>query len=106
MPWGCGEDTDYLLRVLAAGFSVARCNAIRVHHPAPDMADPALLTKMYAYGMGRMYLLRKHRFPIWFRMANVIYPLLRLPLELPRHGWGAARYRVAMFLGRCRGLRP
>ncbi len=106
LPWGCGEDTDYLLRVNAAGFSVARCNAIRVYHPKPDMADPTLIPKMHAYGLGRMYLLRKHCFPMWFRLANVVYPLLRLPLDLPRHGWGAARYRAAMFLGRCRGLLP
>jgi glycosyltransferase involved in cell wall biosynthesis len=104
-PWGCGEDTDYLLRVMEAGFPVARVNAIRVYHPAPDMTDPALSRKGYSYGLGRMRVLKKHGFSMPFRLANVVYPLLRLPWELPRHGWGAVRYRMAMFLSRFTGLR-
>ncbi len=90
--------------VLEAEFLVARCDAIHTRHPAPDMTDPSLVSKMHSYGLGRMHVLRKHRFPLWFRLANVVYPLAHLPLDLSHYGWAAVRYRLAMFQGRCVGL--
>lgn len=103
LPYGCGEDTDYLLRVLEAGYTVSRTAAVRVFHPAPDMIKldgP----KIHAYAQGRMYILRKHSFPWWFKAANVLYPLAALPTDVFKHGPAAARYRWAMFTGRLSGL--
>lgn len=103
LPYGCGEDTDYLLRVLEAGYSVSRAEDIRIYHPAPDMKTPDI-AKMQAYGRGRMYLLRKHKFPLWFKWATALYPLGVLPADILKYGPGAARYRWAMFKGRLSGL--
>lgn len=50
----------------------------------------------------RMYLLKKHAFPLWFRCANVLYPLCMLPLDALRKGRKAARYRWRMFVERLR----
>lgn len=100
LPYGCGEDTDLLLQVLATGAPVIRTSEVLVHHPKPNVTDPALPAKAKAYALGRMHLLRKHTFPLWFKLANVLYPLLRLPLE----GKKAWAYRKAMFLGRLKGL--
>lgn len=102
--WGSGEDSDYLIRAFDAGFIVARAPALEVRHPDIDRTLPDTARKAYAYSQGRMYLLHKHHFPVWFKMANVFYPLVVLPGELARHGWGAARYRWAMFRGRLKGL--
>ena len=103
LPYGCGEDTDYLLRALAAGYHVSRAEGARIYHPAPEMKMPDVV-KMHAYGRGRMYLLRKHRFPLWFKLATVLYPLAILAVDFTKHGPGAARYRWAMFKGRLSGL--
>ncbi|WP_156907944.1 glycosyltransferase [Desulfovibrio cuneatus] len=99
LPYGCGEDTDFLLQVIAAGAPVSRTSDVLVYHPEPNLADPALPAKAKAYALGRMHLLRKHKFPLWFKLANVLYPLLRLPLE----GKKAWPYRKAMFMGRIKG---
>jgi len=99
LPYGCGEDTDYLLRVLAAGFTVVFTPSVQVCHPDVFRMPPSP-EKIRSYALGRMHLLRKHNFPLWFKLANVAYPLLRIPLE----GGKSRRYRTTMFLGRLAGL--
>ena len=96
LPYGCGEDTDFLIQVLDRGVSIARTSEVLVYHGQPDPCDPILPAKAYKYGRGRMRLLHKHRFSPMFKIANVLYPLLRIPLDPPRM-W---HYRCSMFLGR------
>lgn len=100
LPYGCGEDTDYLLEAHKRA-PVWRCPSIRVFHPSPDTHVPSD-TKIASYAAGRMYLLKKHAFPLWFRCANVLYPLCMLPLDALRKGRKAARYRWRMFVERLR----
>lgn len=100
LPYGCGEDTDYLLEAHKRA-PVWRCPSIRVFHPSPDTHVPPD-AKIASYAAGRMYLLKKHAFPLWFRCANVLYPLCMLPLDALRKGRKAARYRWRMFVERLR----
>ncbi len=102
LPYGCGEDTDYLLEAHKRA-PVWRCPSIRVFHPSPDMHVPSD-AKIASYAAGRMFLLKKHAFPFWFRCANVLYPLCMLPLDALRKGRKAARYRWRMFKERWRHL--
>ncbi len=102
--YGSAEDTEYLLRIMRAGFAVGRTQAVRLFHPAVDYASPQLRRKARAYGITRMYLLKKHGFSLPFQLANVMYPLVRLPLECCRHGWKAFPYRWEGFRGRLWGL--
>ena len=100
LPHGCGEDTDYLLEAHKRA-PVWRCPSIRVFHPSPDTHVPSD-AKIASYAAGRMFLLKKHAFPLWFRCANVLYPLCMLPLDALRKGRKAARYRWRMFVERLR----
>lgn len=100
LPYGCGEDTDFLLQMLQKGAKIQRTSELLVYHPEPDISDRRLTPKTYAYARGRMYLLRKHGFPIWFQVANILYPLGRLASE----GSRAWNYRTAMFLGRLKSF--
>lgn len=100
LPYGCGEDTDYLLEAHKRA-PVWRCPSIRVFHPSPDTHVPSD-AKIASYAAGRMFLLKKHAFPLWFRCANVLYPLCMLPLDALRKGRKAARYRWRMFVERLR----
>lgn len=100
LPYGCGEDTDYLLEAHKRA-PVWRCPSIRVFHPSPDTHVPSD-AKIASYAAGRMYLLKKHAFPLWFHCANVLYPLCMLPMDALRKGRKAARYRWRMFVERLR----
>lgn len=99
LPYGGGEDTDYMLRAAQHG-PVWKVPTVRVLHPLQDMTGHPRKAKLHAYAQGRMYLLRKHNFPLWFKLANVGYPLWRAVKEGPR-AWA---YRWHMFVGRLLGL--
>ena len=100
LPYGCGEDTDFLLQVLASGRAVGRLKEELVCHALPNMDSPDLLKKTKSYARGRMQLLRKHKFPLWFKLANVAFPLFKAVQE----GKATWAYRWAMFKGRLKGL--
>ena len=98
LPYGSGEDTDYVLRAFAAGFAVFRAPGVIVTHPDPPLSNPSLYPKVRSYAAGRMRLLQKHSMPLWFELANILYPLCRIPLDcLPvlRYRWTVFRARLA-----------
>lgn len=100
LPYGCGEDTDFLLYV--HGRTVVRRNRkIRVFHPSPIEALP-LAQKVANYAAGRMYLLKKHKFSSVFVLFNVLYPLCLVPVDALRYGKAHAMYRWRMFRERLR----
>ena len=99
-PFMGGEETDYALRALEMGFSIVRIPTVLVRHPSVMLRSPKLKMKVAAYAAGRMRLLRKHNFPWWFLAANVLYPLLRLPLDCLAECILLSRYRYAMFTSR------
>ena len=98
LPYGCGEDTDFLLRASAKG-KVLRNDSIKVFHPD---VDPSKIPdkKIADYAAGRMYLLKKHKFPLCFVAANVFLPLFLIPADCLRGRKGMAIYRWKMFLNR------
>lgn len=101
LPYGCGEDTDYLLRAVTANLTVLYAPSVHVRHNEVD-AQLARTNKekICSYATGRMYLLHKHRLPLWFQMATIAYPLMRLCLEGPS-SWS---YRFTMFKARLKGF--
>ncbi|MDR2669598.1 MAG: glycosyltransferase [Desulfovibrio sp.] len=100
LPYGCGEDTDYVLRALAAGFGVYRAPSVVVLHPAALACDPPPARKVRAYAAGRMRLLRKHGLPPWFVLANIVWPLLCVPGECLRACRTVVHFRWGMFRAR------
>lgn len=101
LPYGCGEDTDYLLRAIEAGLTVMHVPSVHVRHNEVDVvAAKKNAQKISSYAIGRMYLLHKHDLPLWFQLLNIAYPLLRIPME----GFAATWYRIAMFAARLKGF--
>ena len=101
LPYGCGEDTDYLLRAIEAGLTVMHVPSVHVRHNEVDVvAARGNIQKIASYAIGRMYLLHKHDLPLWFQLFNIAFPLLRIPVE----GFAAIRYRMAMFRARLKGF--
>ena len=99
-PWQSGEETDFALRVVRAGFRAARVPGVVVLHPATTPAGAAMRRKISVYARGRMRLLRKHACSPAFVALNVLYPLLVLPLECLSAAGSRARYRLYMFFER------
>lgn len=64
-PWGAGEDIDYPLRALDAGFRLEYAPDLAVVHP--PHGDAALtLRRAFSYAAGFGRVCRKHGFPAWY----------------------------------------
>lgn len=63
---GAGEETDLMLRVLAAGFRVVYDPRVVVFQPDPrSRLSVDFVGKMLRYGAGMGHLFRVHRLPAW-----------------------------------------
>lgn len=102
LPYGCGEDTDFLLRARAGGMESRRVRAVRVYHPAA-VTQKLNVQKIRSYARGRMYLLRKHQLPWWFTLANICYPAVCCLGALLKSDMKQVRYRWEMMWGRLSG---
>lgn len=104
-PYGSGEDTDYVLRACKAQCTVVRVPGIYVAHPDVNLNSDSLKEKTISYACGRMFLLKKHHFPFWFRLANVVYCLAIIPVDIIRAACSIIRFRMVMFCARMKFLR-
>lgn len=103
-PWGGGEDIDYPLRAIEAGFSIRYEPTIRVIHPNPLGAGYHLAAeraRRYGAGMGRVW--RKHGLPLGFVAYNLARPLAGAGLSLVSGRIEKARYHWSAFRGRLAG---
>ena len=68
--WGAGDETDYLLQLLERGRSLFYDPALVVVHPRPQAHyDTGTLgRRAYAYARGGGRTVRKHGYPLWFKM--------------------------------------
>ena len=106
-PWGSGEETDYLLRALDAGFRIYFDPAVHVHHPRPKKEyDAKRLSRAYHYGKGMGRVLRKHRYPIWFILYQWARPLGGMLVSLGVGRLRKARFHWAVLRGRIIGWCP
>lgn len=105
-PWGSGEGTDLLLRVLAAGGRVAARPDIVVVGPAErrDLPSSALLAKHRAYARGTGYVYRLHGYPVGQRVRVLVGPLVKALAHDPSPRL-SLRLAATRFLGRFEGLR-
>jgi len=103
-PWGGGEDIDYPLRAIGAGFSIRYEPTIRVIHPNPlgkGYRLAAERARRYGAGVGRVW--RKHGLPFWFVAYNLARPLGGAGLSLVSGQIEKARYHWSAFRGRLSG---
>jgi len=106
--WGCAEETDLVLRILARG-GVARFDpAIVVRHPAVTVPAAGGARRAFRYGLGHGALLRKHLpGPQGEALAPSARRLLLDPLWQLTRGGASAGSRAALaaaFCGRWIGL--
>jgi len=103
-PWGSAEDTDYLLRAIAAGLRVRYVPSLRVGHSQVRRAGAADVIRaggLYAQGQGRV--LRKHGYPRWYLAYSCSRALAAGGLAAITGRSGRARFHAAVARGRVRG---
>ena len=103
-PWGGGEDVDYPLRVIQAGYSIRYEPSIYVLHPNPlgeGYRVAAERAHRYGAGVGRVW--RKHGLPLWFVAYNLARPLAGAGLSVISGRIEKARYHWSAFRGRLAG---
>lgn len=104
-PWGSGEDTDYHLRILKAGFSLSLSRELVVFHPAVDSyyAEGRDLARSYRYGTGRARVWRRHGLPLWFFSYEVARSFAAVLLSLARGQRPKAYWHWGALRGKLRG---
>ncbi len=101
-PWQSGEETDLLLRALAVAPVYYQPELITCHDSI-QRYDRAENLKAYRYALGCGYVLRKHRYPLWFLLYKLLRSTAATFLSLLRGNPGKAGYHLAIFKGRLRG---
>lgn len=104
-PWGAGEGTDLLLRLLERGAHLYYDPDVVVVHPwRTPPYDARAMRRAYSYGCGMGRTLKKHRMPLWFKTKWLIRPLGGALLSFLGRRLPEAGYRWNTFTGRLRGL--
>jgi glycosyltransferase involved in cell wall biosynthesis len=103
-PWGSGEETDYLLRAIAAGFVIRYEPSLTVFHP-PTRTEftPETIASGTRYGAGMGRVIRKHRYPWWFAGYHVGRAVGGAALAIARARIAEARFHLGVARGRARG---
>ncbi len=104
--WEGGEDIDYTVRAIKAGFKIFYSPAIRVLHQSAAIGNwSKMKERAYGYGMGIGHVWRKHRFPLWIVVYHILRPVGGTLLSVMVGRFAKAQYHWAAFLGRLRGWR-
>lgn len=102
-PSQSGEETDFALRAIAKGALAFRLTAARVFHDSVAVT-PTMMERTRLYGIGRMTVLKEHGFPLWFHLANLLFPLAQLAICVLRRTPQHALLHWQTFRGRLQGL--
>jgi glycosyltransferase involved in cell wall biosynthesis len=102
--WQAGEESDYLLRALAAGFEVYYDPSLFVCHESPSPAlSREASRRAFLNGVGHGRVLRRHGYPLWFMVARVAQLVAGSVVLLITARPAKARFYFAMAVGRARG---
>jgi glycosyltransferase involved in cell wall biosynthesis len=102
-PYGSGEETDYVLRLIDAGARGRFDRTCNIVHPRRDMlSGSGSISRAWSYGFGMGYLLRMHALSaLW--MSFVTYNVGRAGLVLGRGNLHGARLCIAQTKGLWKG---
>ncbi len=105
-PWVGGEDIDYPVRAISAGFNLLYLPKIQVFHPNPfDRGWEEMAKRAYVYGMGIGRVWKKHHFPLWIVGYYLIRPFGGACVNLITGEWPKAYYHWNALCGRFKGWR-
>lgn len=104
-PYGSGEETDFLLRILEQGGKIQYCNNLMVGHPNKNKGNNKTpYHTYYSYGCGMGYVLRKHHAPLIQKGMILIRAAGGSLIALASGNIHLAIGRIYSFFGRLAGL--
>lgn len=98
-PWQSGEETDYLLRSIKNKFSILYNPNILIFHPVSQVSPE----KAMKYAKGAGFVVRKHKYPIWFVLHMFLRPLRGIINNLVLGNFYRASCHQKVLLGRLKG---
>ncbi|KQS64737.1 hypothetical protein ASG39_12520 [Rhizobium sp. Leaf371] len=105
--WGAHEIQDMVLKCLETGATGRYFPTLNAHHPE-DHGDRRTLDhaqKMYRYGAGLGYVLRRHGYAMRRVLPELLRPLAGIVVHGLKRDWAMARRSRHLFLGRLQGWR-
>ncbi len=102
--WGAGEETDYLLQLIADEHQIYYDPRITVWHQGRSGPyTPRTFAKAESYGAGMGRVLRRHKYGYVSSFYHLIRPLGGAALSLVSGRLRQARYHWSIFSGRTKG---
>lgn len=102
-PYTCSEETDYVIRALAAGARIEYDPTLVIEHELAAHDRAGLLARGRREGASVGFLLRKHDYPLSTLTRMAVRPLGGLAVSLARRDTAMARFYTETFRGRVRG---
>jgi glycosyltransferase involved in cell wall biosynthesis len=102
-PYACSEETDYVIRALAAGARIAYEPSLVVQHELAAHDRDGLRARGRREGASVGLLLRRHGYPPSTLARMAVRPLGGVAVSLARRDTATARFYAETFRGRVRG---
>jgi glycosyltransferase involved in cell wall biosynthesis len=103
--WGAAEDIDFPLQLMAKGARLYYDPSIEIIHPGvTPMYDKNAFIRGRNYGGGMARVVKKHNYPLGFKMKILIRPLGGVVLSAIMGRLGKARFHWNVLGGRFKGL--
>lgn len=100
-PWGCAEETDYLIRAVSLGKHLYYCHLIEVvHERIEHVEDSKIIVRNARYAPGIGYVLKRHNYPFWFVLWVVLRSFVGAVLALV----AGNRYKYLLRLTGAKGV--
>lgn len=77
-PFGSGEETDYMLRIIERKIPFCNTNKILVYHPDEKWDSDTIHEKVYSYAKGRIYVLKKHKYSPLYILGSRCFSIIKL----------------------------
>ena len=106
-PWNSGEGQDLVLKCLDNGARGLFRRSLYGFHPEhkESQTTPASIAKMRAYGLGKGFVMRRHKFALSEFLWELLRPLAGMMIYTLSGKPGMARRSMAIFHGRLTGWR-
>jgi glycosyltransferase involved in cell wall biosynthesis len=102
-PYTCSEETDYVIRALAAGARIEYDPSLVVEHELAAHDRAGLRARGRREGASVGYLLRKHGYPLSTLTRMTVRPLGGIAVNLAKRDTAHARFYAETLRGRVRG---
>lgn len=102
--FGSAEETEWVLRALAHGFTGEFRPDLTIRHPTPDQVAGRLGIRVgFRYGMGMGHVLRRHNYRLLKYLTAVLRPVAGSAVAFIRADLKLAMFRLSTACGRARG---